>query len=254
VAPQIDLILTKSISRFARNTVDCLSYIRELRSINVEIFFEKENIYSSDPKVDFLLTIMSSIAQEEARNVSENVKWNVQKRFKEGVPIINTKRFLGYTKDKKGGNLVIVPEEAETVRLIFKLYIEGKGPSEIAKHLEAIGRKTGGGGTKWHYSNIKIILENEKYCGDLLQQKTVTIDYLTHKKVKNKNLAPQFHIEGNHEAIIDRETFELAQKIRADRRVSTVGEDKNVAKYTKKYPFSSLIVCAKCGRTLKRRY
>lgn len=107
-----------------------------MRAVNVEIYFEKENIYSSDPKVDFLLTIMSSIAQEEARNVSENVKWNVQKRFREGVPIVNTKRFLGYTKDKKGGRLVIVPEEAEIIKMIFQLYVNGMSVLEITHLLE----------------------------------------------------------------------------------------------------------------------
>ena len=140
-AGQIDIILTKSISRFARNTVDALNYIRELRQINVEIIFEKENISSLDPKVEFLLTIMSSMAQEEARNVSENVKWNVQRRFREGVPIINHQRFLGYTKDKKGGNLVVVPEEAQIVKLIFNLYISGVGPAKIAKQLIEMGAK-----------------------------------------------------------------------------------------------------------------
>ena len=251
---ELDLIMTKSISRFARNTVDCLNYIREMRTVNVEIYFEKENIYSSDPKVDFLLTIMSSIAQEEARNVSENVKWNVQKRFREGVPIVNTKRFLGYTKDKRGGNLVIVPEEAEIIKMIFQLYVNGMGVLEISNLLESKGVSTATGAKKWHTSSISIILQNEKYCGDLLQQKTITVDYLTHKRIKNKNLEPQFHIENSHEAIVDRETFYLAQRIRDDRAKAVIGEDKNLAKYTNRYPFSAFIICSECGRTLKRRY
>ena len=168
---EIDMILTKSISRFARNTVDCLNFIREMRTINVEIFFEKENIYSSDPKVDFLLTIMSSIAQEEARNVSENVKWNVQKRFNDGVPIVNTARFLGYTKDRKGGNLVVVPEEAKLVQTIFQMYVSGVGPQTIANHMESIGALTGAKASKWSISTVQSILKNEKYTGDLVQQK-----------------------------------------------------------------------------------
>lgn len=165
---EIDLIMTKSISRFARNTVDCLNYIREMRAINVEIFFEKENIYSSDPKVDFLLTIMSSIAQEEARNVSENVKWNVQKRFNNSVPIVNHNRFLGYTKDKRGGNLIVVPEEAKIVREIFQMYVSRIGPMKIAKHMESLGATTGAGATKWSMSTVAVILKNEKYIGDLV--------------------------------------------------------------------------------------
>lgn len=251
---KFDLILTKSISRFARNTVDCLNYIRDLRSINVEIYFEKENIYSFDSKVDFMLTIMSSIAQEEARNISENIKWNVRKRFREGVPIINHNRLLGYTKDKKGGNLVVLSEEAEIVRLIFELYIGGLGPSGICRELTKRGHKTGAGKTKWQNSTITTILKNEKYAGDLLQQKTLTVDYLTHKKVRNNDVAPKYLTKDNHEAIIDRKTFELAQQIRHDRAKTKIGENKDLNKYTHRYPFSSFVVCKHCGRTLKRRY
>ncbi len=251
---EIDIILTKSISRFARNTVDALNYIRELRKINVEIIFEKENISSLDPKVEFLLTIMSSIAQEEARNTSENVKWNVQRRFRQGIPVVNTSRFLGYTKSKKGGNLEIVPEEAETVKLIFKLYVSGMGPSKIVKHLTDIGAKTGAGKKVWMISTITTMLKNEKYVGDLLQQKTVSVDYLNHTRVKNNNHAPTYYIENSHEPIIDRETFLLAQRIRKDRAKTRVGENKNLSKYNQKYPLSSMIICSQCGRTLKRRY
>jgi len=251
---EIDLILTKSISRFARNTVDCLNFIREMRSINVDIFFEKENIYSSDPKVDFLLTIMSSIAQEEARNTSENIKWNVQKRFNNGIPIVNTARFLGYTKDKKGGNLVVVPEEAKIVQMVFQMYVSGVGPQRIANYMESIGARTGAGAVKWSISTVTSILRNEKYTGDLVQQKTVTLDYLTHRKVKNKDIAPKYHTENAHEAIVDKETFLLAQRIRADRARIRIGEDKNLTKYKATYPFTAFIVCSECGRHLMRRY
>lgn len=251
---KIDLILTKSISRFTRNTVDCLNYIRELRAIGVEIYFEKENIYSSDSKVDFLLTIMSSIAQEEARNTSENVKWTVQKRFKEGVPIVNTQRFLGYTKDKKGGQLVIVPEEAKIVKELFALYIGGVGPAEIRRIFEAKGYKTGAGKTKWLGTTINDMLKNEKYCGGLLLQKTVSLDYLSHKRVANRDLAPMYHIENSHEPIVDKETFLLARQIMKDRANVKAGEDKNLAKYTRRYPLSGIVICGNCGHALKRRY
>lgn len=251
---EIDIILTKSISRFARNTVDALNFIRELRKINVEVFFEKENISSLDPKVEFLLTIMSSIAQEEARNVSENVKWNVQKRFREGIPVINATRFLGYKKDRKGGNLIVSPQEAETIKLIFKLYLSGLGPHKIAHQLTEIGALTGARNTKWHESTVTAILKNEKYCGDLVQQKTISIDYLNHTRVKNKDIAPKFHTENSHEAIIDRDTFQMAQRLREERRASRIGENKNLAKYHNLYPFSAMIICKQCGRTLKRRY
>jgi DNA invertase Pin-like site-specific DNA recombinase len=251
---KIDIILTKSISRFARNTVDALNYIRELRKINVEIIFEKENISTLDPKVEFLLTIMSSIAQEEARNTSENVKWNVQRRFREGVPVVNTERFLGYTKDRKGGNLVIVPEEAKTIRLIFELYLSGMGQRKIAQHLEALGLETGAGKKKWFESSVNCILKNEKYSGDLIQQKTISIDYLNHTKVKNTDIAPKYHIENSHEAIIDKETFMKVQRLRDERREDHMGKNKDLSKYHVLYPFSAMVVCSQCGRTLKRRY
>lgn len=251
---QVDLILTKSISRFTRNTVDCLNYIRELRAIGVEIYFEKENIYSSDTKVDFLLTIMSSIAQEEARNTSENVKWTVQKRFKEGKPILNHNRFLGYTKDKKGGQLIIVEEEAKIVRELFALYSGGIGHAEIIRIFQSKGYKTGAGKTKWMNSTIDSMLKNEKYCGNLLLQKTITQDYLSHKRVKNVDLAPMYHIENSHEPIVDKETFNMVQQIRKDRSRVRVGENKNLSKYTRRYPLSGYIYCGKCGKTLKRRY
>jgi site-specific DNA recombinase len=157
------------------------------------------------------------MAQEEARNVSENVKWNVQRRFREGVPIVNHQRFLGYTKDRKGGNLVVVPEEAKIVKLIFNLYISGVGPAKIVQQLKNMGAKTGAGKTEWRISTITAILKNEKYMGDMLQQKTISVDYLNHTRVKNKDHAPTYYTENSHEAIIDKETFELAQRIRKDR-------------------------------------
>ena len=251
---EIDIILTKSISRFARNTVDALNFIRELRKVKVEIFFEKENLSSIDPKVEFFFTMMASMAQEEARNVSENVKWNVQRRFREGVPIINHARFLGYTKDRKGGNLVIEPKEAEVVKMIFNLYISGMGPSGIADKMMELGYKTGAGKRLWRVSSVHSVLKNEKYMGDMLQQKTVSTDYLNHTRVKNKNHAPTYYTENSHEPIIDKETFELAQRMRKERAQIRIGEDKNISKYTNKYPFSAMIVCSECGRTLKRRY
>jgi site-specific DNA recombinase len=185
------------------------------------------------------------MAQEEARNVSENVKWNVQRRFREGVPIVNHQRFLGYTKDKKGGNLIIEPNEAKLVKLIFNLYISGVGPSKIVKQLKGMGAKTGAGKTEWRISTITSILKNEKYMGDMLQQKTISVDYLNHVRVKNKDHAPTYYTENSHEAIIDKETFELAQRIRKDRAKVRVGQDKNLAKYTNTYPLSAMIVCKK---------
>lgn len=251
---KLDLILVKSISRFARNTVDCLQHIRELKSYGVEVFFEKDNLWSFDNNTEVILTMLATFAQEEARSISENVKWSVRKRFRDGVPIINHSRLLGYTKDKKGGNLVIVPEEAETVKLIFSLYTKGIGPQEICKRLMGKGLKTGANKTIWRQATVIKILKNEKYVGDLEQQKTITLDFLSHRKVRNIDIAPKYYSKDNHEAIIDRKTFELAQHIIKDRANSKMGANKDSTKYNNRYPLSSMVVCAHCGRSLKRRY
>lgn len=197
---------------------------------------------------------MSSIAQEEARHTSENVKWNVKRRFENGMPIVNHKRFLGYTKDKKGGNLIIVPEEAETVRKVFELYINGWGPDKICRYMMKNGILTSAGKKKWINSTVTTILKNDKYTGDLIQQKSITVDYLTHKRVKNVDLVPKYHVEDNHPAIISKETFRLAQQVRAQKAETRIGKNKNLHKYAAKYLYSAFIICSECGRTLKRRY
>lgn len=249
----VDLVITKSISRFARNTVDCLKHVRELKNIGVEVFFEKENIYSFDSKMELVLTMLSSIAQEESRNISENTKWGLKKRFKDGVTICNTERFLGYDKDENG-NLIINEEQAKIVRRIFREYVDGKGYSSIAKGLNIDGIKTAAGKTKWWDSAIRGILENEKYYGELLLQKTVTLDYLTKKRVDNNNIEPMYKIENNHEAIITKEMFDLVQQERKRRFEITRGKNEDRRKYTNKYGFSGKLYCEKCGKTLKRRH
>lgn len=251
---EIDLILTKSFSRFTRNTVDYLNFILELRTLGVEIFFEKENIYSSDTKVDFLLTIMSSIAQEEASNTSENVKWNIRKRFSEGIDIMKSKRFLGYKRNKETKILVRDPKDAPIVREIFDLYVQGYGPAYIANVMQQKGYLTGAGKPFWSNSTIMFVLSNEKYCGDNVMQKTITLDYLTHKRVKNNGVAPKFVVENSHERIISKETFLMAQQIRESRKISFEKPTKNLAKFTLRYPYSGIFFCFECGRTLKRRY
>lgn len=244
----IDLILTKSLSRFARNTVECLTIIREMREINVEIYFEKENLYSSDPKVDFLLTIFSSIAQEEARNISENIKWGKRKRYQEGKVYINTSRFLGYDKDENG-KIVINEKEAEVVKMIFNLYLSGLSPREIAEHLTNNNIKNGRGVVFWKPATVMNILTNEKYCGDALLQKRVTVDYLTQKSVVNNGQAPKYYIMNNHEAIIPREMFELTQQLKAKR-----GNNENRSHYGNRYPMSGIVYCGSCHRVLNRHY
>lgn len=247
-AGKIDLILTKSISRFARNTVDSLTVVRELRGMKVEVYFEKENLYSSDPKVDFMLTIFSSIAQEESRNISENVKWGVRKRFKEGVVHLNTKRFLGYDKDESG-KIVINEEQAETVQLIYNLYLAGYSTREIAEHLTSNNIKNGRGVVFWKPATITVILTNEKYCGDVILQKRVTLDYLTHKSVVNTGQVPKYHISDNHEPIISKELFWLVQNLKKERSQET-----NATRFANRFLLSGLVVCGVCGRKMNRQH
>ena len=252
-AGQIDLILTKSVSRMARNTELLLKTIRELKEHNVEIYFEKENLSSFDGKTELVLSLMSSIAQEESRSISENVNWTLRKNMKDGNVKMNTYVFLGYTRDKDG-NLVVVEEEAKVIRQIYNWYTNGVGTNEIKRRLEAAHIKTGAGREKWHLTTIQSILRNEKYVGDYLCQKTYTIDYLTHKRAPNKGNKDQFYWKNHHEAIVDRATWDLAQKIAAERRAVRLGKNKNLSKYTTRYPFSGFIMCNKCGRFTKRRY
>ena len=197
----MDLIVTKSVSRFARNTVDSLVTIRKLKEKGVEVFFEKENIYTFDGKGELLLTIMSSLAQEESRSISENVTWGQRKRFADGKVSLPYKQFLGYEKGPNGIPQ-IVPEQAELVRRIFRLFISGKTSGWIAKHLTAEGIPTPGGRKNWQASTIESILSNEKYMGAALLQKSFTVDFLQKKTKKNEGEVPQYYVEHSHEAII----------------------------------------------------
>lgn len=187
---KIDMIFTKSISRFARNTVDCLNYIRMLKEMNIPVFFEKESINTMDSKGEVLLTIMASLAQQESESLSKNVKIGIQYRFQQGKVMVNARCFLGYDKDEDG-NLVINPEQAEIVKRIFLEYLEGASCQKIAKGLERDGILTARGNSCWYDSSIRKILENEKYMGDALLQKTYTVDYLKKKRVKNTGIMPQ---------------------------------------------------------------
>lgn len=178
---KIDMILTKSVSRFARNTVDALTTIRKLKEKNVAVVFEKEGINTPEGTGEILLTILSSFAQEESRNISENMRWSVIRRFEKGKVIVNHSKFMGYTKNENG-ELIIVPEEAEVVKLVFQLYLERYSGQKIGKHLERIGIKMVTGKTKWQATVIMKMLRNEKYMGDALLQKTYTADFMTKRK------------------------------------------------------------------------
>lgn len=218
MAGNIDMIITKSISRFSRNTLDCLKFIRLLKDKNIPVFFEKESINTMDAKGEVLLTIMASLAQQESQSMSQNIKPGLQYRYQQGHVQINHKHFLGYTKDADG-NLVIDPEQAETVKRIYREYLEGYSMDKIATGLMADGILTGAGKAKWWTSTINKILRNEKYIGDALLQKTYTTDFLSKTRIKNNGTVPQYYVEGNHEAIIPKEIFMQVQEELVRRRV-----------------------------------
>ena len=257
MAGKIDMVLTKSISRFARNTVDALTNIRKLKEKNIPVIFEKESINTMEGSGELLLTILSSQAQEESRNISENCHWGIVRKFEEGKVMVNHSRFLGYTKDKDG-NLVIVPEEAQLVRRIYKLYLEGNSSYRIKRILEAEGIPTVTGKKTWSATTIDRMLSNEKYMGDALLQKTYTVDFLTKKKVKNNGIVPQYYIENDHEAIIPKELFYRVQEEKARRAAiyKPAVKRKNglqKGKYSGKYVLSDLLYCGECGQPYRRQ-
>ena len=238
-AGKINLILTKSISRFARNTVDTLQTVRDLKAIGVEVIFEKENIRTMDKQCEVLLTIMSSLAQEESRSISENVRWGQQRSMQAGNVAMAYGRFLGYKKGANG-KPEIAPEEAEIVRDIYRMFLDGMTIRNIAKNLTDRKIPTPAGKEIWAVSTIKSILSNEKYKGDALRQKTFTVDYLTKTVKKNQGEYKQYYIQNSHPAIIDEDTWELVQLELAKR-----GKEAKV--FRDNSPFCNKIVCADCG-------
>lgn len=245
----IEMIITKSISRFARNTLDCLQYIRKLKEKNIAVFFEKENINTMDAKGELMLTIMASLAQQESLSLSQNVKMGLQFRYQEGKVQVNHNRFLGYTKGKDE-KLVIVPEEAAVIRRIYREYLEGASLQDICNGLMEDGILTGAGKERWIPSTVKKILSNEKYIGDALLQKTVTLDFLEKKRTTNTGQAPQYYVEDSHDAIIPRDKFMLVQEEMIRRANLRTGKKKRI--YSSKYALSSLCTCEKCGDIYRR--
>ena len=209
LAGKIDLVVTKSVSRFARNTVDTLTTIRKLKENGVEVFFQKENIYTFDSKGELLLTIMSSLAQEESRSISENVTWGIRKSFSDGKVLMPYGSFLGYRKGEDGPE--IDPDEAEVVKMIYSRFMEGDSAYQIARALTEAGIRTPGGKVNWSKTTVQSILTNEKYTGDAILQKTFCTDFLTKKHKKNEGEVPQYHVQNSHPAIISKELFELVQ-------------------------------------------
>ncbi len=239
LAGKIDLIITKSVSRFARNTVDTIMTVRKLKEHGVEIYFEKENIYTLDGKGEVLITIMSSLAQEESRSISENVTWGHRKSFADGKVSLPYKQFLGYEKGEDGLPKVN-KEEAKIVKKIYYLFICGKTPNGIASQLTNEGIPTPSGKNKWQSTTVLSILQNEKYKGAALLQKSFTIDFLTKKKKANEGEVPQYYIENSHEAIIEPIVFEWVQcEIERRKKLGKAFRGQSV--------LGTKLVCGECG-------
>ena len=247
---KIDLILTKSISRFARNTAVVLELVRELKDIGVEVRFEKENINTLSGDGELMLTVLSSFAQEESKNVSDNIKWRYRNKYEKGELIINTTRFLGYDKDEYG-DLIINPTEAEIVKRIYEEYLAGNGSFKIAKLLNSEGIPTVTG-SKWNDTSVRGILKNEKYKGDAMLQKTFIVNHLSKKKRKNNGEMDSFYIEDNHSPIITKEAWAQVQ-IEMQKRAEAKGNIKGSDKYQNRYSLSGMLYCSKCGFSLRRR-
>ena len=237
LAGRLDLILTKSISRFARNTVDTLTTVRKLKEKGVEVYFEKENIYTLDAKGEVMITIMSSLAQEESRSISENVTWGIQKSMQDGKISLPYNSFLGYEKGPDG-NPKIVEKEAKIIRRIYALFLEGKSVRFIADRLTKDHIPTPRGKAIWSVSTIQSILRNEKYKGDALLQKTYTADFLTKEKIVNRGERRQYYVAESHDAIIEPEVFDLVQQ-ELERRKYKRGQSAS--------PFSARVYCGTCG-------
>jgi DNA invertase Pin-like site-specific DNA recombinase len=243
-AGRLDMIVTKSITRFARNTVITLETVRELKLLGIDVYFEKENIHSISGDGDLMLSILAGYAQEESRSVSENCKWRIRKEFAEGRT--NNGNIMGYRL--KDGQFVIIPEEAETVRMIFTDYLSGMGKNAIVKKLISLGIPTKNGG-KWCENNITKILRNEKYSGDMLLQKVFSENHITKKTRKNNGELPQYYVENSHEPIVDKDTFQRVQE-EIRRRAECCHSSKNPPET---YPFTGKIVCGQCGKNYRRK-
>jgi len=241
---KIDMIITKSISRFARNTVTMLETVRELKQLNIDVWFEKENIHSISGDGELMLTILSSFAQEESLSVSENCKWRIRNRFADGE-LVNLRFMYGYNIEK--GIITIDPEQAKILQMIFTDYINGMGCSLIAKKLRELQIPTLRGGT-WNTERIAAIIKNEKYSGNALLQKKYVVDHLTKSLVWNKGNLPMYYAENTHPPIIDIDTFKKAQEIMAQKREHNAG-----LKIASSYPFTGKILCENCGKRYKRK-
>lgn len=241
-AGKIDIILCKSISRFARNTVDLLKTVRRLKELGIEVHFEKEHINSLSEEGELMISLLASFAQEESRSISENCKWGIRKRFQSGEIGVSNKHLLGYRYDEEQKKYTIIPEEAEAVRWMFRMYIEGISMRDIAKNMNHAGIRSVLG-NEFQENSVRQMIFNEVYAGDIRRQKYYISDQITKVKVKNNGELPQYYMADCHEAIIDHKTY---VKVRAEmeRRAGLVNPT---------YPFTGKINCGICGRNYTRQ-
>lgn len=240
---KIDMIITKSISRFARNTLTVLETVRELKKLGIDVYFEKENIHSLSEEGELMLTLLSSFAQEESLSVSENCKWRIRDKFKQGIS--TNFKMLGY--ELKNNQITVIPKEAKVVKMIFQDYLNGMGINAIVRKLQDKGIPTKGGGT-WHESTVRKILKNEKYTGNLLLQKTFISNHITKKQLENKGQLPMYYVESNHEPIIDADTFQKVQD-----KIKKRAKHHKATNSSKEYAFTQKIECGLCGKNYRRK-
>ena len=240
---KIDMIITKSISRFARNTLTVLETVRNLKKLGIDVYFEKENIYSLSEEGEFMLTLLSSFAQEESLSVSENCKWRIRDKFKQGI--FTHFHMHGYKFEDN--QVKIIPKEAKIIKMIFEDYLSGMGINAIARKLRENNISTKDS-CIWQENTVKRILRNEKYAGNLLLQKTFVTDHISKKKRKNKGELPMYYVKENHKPIIDVNTFQKVQD-EIERRTKMYGHRENLNSYV----FTSKIQCGLCGKNYKRK-
>ena len=252
---KVDMIITKSVSRFARNTLDCLKYIRMLKELGVDVYFEEQGIHSTQPGAEFYITIYGSIAQSESENMSANIIWGKAQSAKEGNVAFHYKTFLGYRKGVDG-KPEIDPEQAAVVRRIYERFLAGDSLATIADDLTADGIPTPAGKEKWHRERIASILTNERYKGDAIINKTFIVDCISKKVKVNNGERPKYYVENNHPAIIDPGTFGRVQEEMArrngKRKVKQLGTKTEQGKYSSKYALTDLLICGECGTPYRR--
>ncbi len=252
---KIDYIITKSISRVSRDTVEVLKIVRYLRERSINMYFENESLDSIRLDKEFEITLRSMLAQDESRNTSENIQWGFQRKFEKGDIFTKYKNFMGY--NCIDGEIAIVPEQAEVVRKIFELYLQGLSFGQIKAYLESMGIKTITGNDHWDTTTIQKMLKNEKYKGDAMLQKTYTEDFMTGKKARNVGQRNQYYVRNSHPAIVSEKVFDKVQEEMARRATLVHKEDGTVehsmSKYNGKYLLGNLLVCGDCGASFRRR-